>query len=429
MPTQQFDSQYRPPTGDEPTQLLRPGSIAAGYIAAAAAWILLSGSAVDRIVAENHDLYATFERAKGLAFVAVTGLVLWFLLRRYTGQLQRAHEQARRMARFAELSPNPIVEFGAGGAVVTANAAMQRAAGSLGLAVEDLLPATAPELVQGCMDAGGNAPSVLHSAGGKSWRWAFFPVDGSRAAFGYGYDRTPESRLELQVEQAARMESVGRLAAGVAHDLNNILMAIGGLRSLVAMKVPEGDPAHEELDEVRVQLNRAEELVRRLLLVARMRAPADNAARVDLTAELRAIAATVRHLLPYHVQLEVTLPPGPITVDIDVRELEQALLNLATNAVDAMPEGGVLRLAVQETGKGHVRVQVADTGEGIPPEVIPRIFDPFFTTKAEGKGTGLGLASVYAFASRNQGQVEVDSQPGQGACFSLQLPCVAQGAA
>ncbi|MBE0610279.1 MAG: hypothetical protein IH609_12930 [Dehalococcoidia bacterium] len=426
MPAQQFDSHYRPSSGAAPAQLIRPHSIVAGYLVVATTWILLSGLVVDRAVGDDHGLYATLEQAKGLAFVSVTGLVLWFLLRRYTNQLQQADEEARRMARFAELSPNPIVEFGMDGTVATANAAAHRAANALGRSVEDLLPPTAREYVQGCMETGGNVPSVLHNVGGRSWRWAFFPIDGSRAAFGYGYDRTPEARLELQVEQAARMESVGRLAAGVAHDLNNNLMAIGGLRALVAMQVPEGAPGREDLDGIREQLDHAQELVKRLLLVARMRTTAKNVARVDISAELRSIAATVRHVLPHHVQLEVNLPPGPMTVDVDVRELEQALLNLATNAVDAMPAGGVLRLAVRETGDGHVRVEVTDTGEGIPPEVLPRIFDPFFTTKEATKGTGLGLASVYAFVTRNGGEVEVESQPGAGACFSLQLPRVAQ---
>lgn len=429
MPTQQFDPHEGRATSYDPGTSGRPVSIVTGYLIAASAWILLSGAAADRLVGSDYRQYAVFEQAKGLAFVAVTGLVLWFLLRRYTNQLQHAHEEARRMARFAELSPNPIAEFGAGGALVAANPAAHRAANALGRSVEDLLPPTAPELVQGCMETGGNAPSVLHNVGGRSWRWAFFPIDGSRAAFGYGYDRTPEARLELQVEQAARMESVGRLAAGVAHDLNNNLMAIGGLRSLVAMQIPEGGPGREELDGIREQLDHAQELVKRLLLVARMRTTAENVARVDISAELRAIAATIRHVLPHHVQLEVNLPPGPLTAEVNVRELEQALLNLANNAVDAMPEGGVLRLAIYDAGDGHVRIEVADTGIGISAEILPSIFDPFFTTKEEGKGTGLGLASVYAFASRNGGRVEVESEPGAGACFKLQLPRVAQGAA
>ncbi len=323
MPAQQFDSHYRPSSGAAPAQLIRPHSIVAGYLVVATTWILLSGLVVDRAVGDDHGLYATLEQAKGLAFVSVTGLVLWFLLRRYTNQLQQADEEARRMARFAELSPNPIVEFGMDGTVATANAAAHRAANALGRSVEDLLPPTAREYVQGCMETGGNVPSVLHNVGGRSWRWAFFPIDGSRAAFGYGYDRTPEARLELQVEQAARMESVGRLAAGVAHDLNNNLMAIGGLRALVAMQVPEGAPGREDLDGIRerstMPRNREAAFAGRPGCARRLGMWRGwTSAPNCVPSRRRSACAPAITCSP-----EVNLPPGAaMTVDVDVRELD-----------------------------------------------------------------------------------------------------------
>ena len=175
------------------------------------------------------------------------------------------------------------------------------------------------------------------------------------------------------------------------------------------------------------QLEAAQELVKKLMLIARMRTAAEDVARVDLAEHMQSIAATIRHLLPYHIEFEVDVPAVPCLIEVDLRELEQALLNLASNAVDAMTTGGRLRLSVRRAPGGHVAVQVADTGEGIPADVLPRIFDPFFTTKEVGKGTGLGLASVYAFATRNRGSVEVESKPGQGTCFSLLLPPPAQG--
>ncbi len=109
-------------------------------------------------------------------------------------------------------------------------------------------------------------------------------------------------------------------------------------------------------------------------------------------------------------------------MDLDIRDLEQAVLNLASNAVDAMAGEGVLRIAVHPTSGERIRIQVTDNGHGIPPEILPRIFDPFFTTKEEGKGTGLGLASVYAFATRSGGTVEVESHPGTGTSFTILLP-------
>ncbi len=393
-----------------------------GYMVIAGAWILLSGKAVDMVAGEDHDLYAVFEVAKGLGFVLVTGMILWILLRRYTARLEAAHAEARRMARFAELSPNPVVEFSPDGLVTSMNDAALSASESLGVPIEGLLPPDTPELVRRCIATGEHVSNIVHSVDGQSWRWAFFPTDPPTSAYGYGYDRTEESRLEIQVQQAARMESVGRLAAGVAHDLNNFLMAIGGYRSLARMKLDDGHPAQEELAGMGEQLDAAQELVKKLLLIARMRSTAESVAKVDLGGHFEALASTVRHLLPYHVQLEIDVPPGRHTVEVDLRELEQALLNLASNAVDAMPSGGTLRLALEPAPDGKIAIVVADTGHGIPKDVLPRIFDPFFTTKEEGKGTGLGLASVYSFATHSGGSVEVESQPGHGSRFRLVLP-------
>jgi signal transduction histidine kinase len=401
---------------------IRPGSIVLGYLAVATTWILLSGKVLDLTVGDDYERFAFFEVVKGLVFVAVTGLVLLFFLRRYTERLNQAHAEARRMARFAEFSPNPVLEFSADGAILSANAVAHETAAALGLTIEGLLPSGTPELVRRCAETGEHVSSVLHSVAGRSWRWAFFPAEPPAGAYGYGYDRSEEARLELQVAHAGRMESVGRLAAGVAHDLNNILMAIGGYRALIGLQLPENDPSQEDLRGIQEQLNHAEELVRKLLLVARMRAPAENIAQVDLAEHMPGIATTVRHVLPYYIQMDIDIAPVPLRVEVDIRDLEQAILNLASNAVDATAGEGVLRISVHPADSQRIRVQVTDNGAGIPPEILPRIFDPFFTTKEEGKGTGLGLASVYAFAIRSGGTVEVESHPGAGTSFTILLP-------
>jgi signal transduction histidine kinase len=408
---------------DRPAGWIHPTTIVLGYVLVAGAWILLSGKAVDFLAGEDHALYAELEVGKGLGFVAVTGVVLLLLLRRYTARLEAAHAEARRMARFAELSPNPVIEFGPDGSPVSMNAAALAVRESAGLAIERLLPPDTKDIVLRCMATGEHVSSVLHTVAGRSWRWAFFPADPPVSAYGYGYDRTEETRLEIQVQQAARMESVGRLAAGVAHDLNNFLMAIGGFRALARMKLEESHPAQEELVGMGDQIEAAQDLVKKLMLIARMRSADENVTRVDLAAHFPGLVSTVRHLLRYNIKLEVEVPPdGPCLVEVDVRELEQALLNLASNAVDAMPSGGTLRLSLECGQEGQAAIVVADTGEGIPPDVLPRIFDPFFTTKEEGRGTGLGLASVYSFATHSGGTVEVETEPGAGSRFRLLLP-------
>jgi signal transduction histidine kinase len=411
----------RPPVETEAGKpWIRPGAVVIAYLALASAWILLGGKVLDLAAGNDYERFAFFGVVTGLAFVAVTGFVLLLFLRRFTDRLDQANEQARRMARFSELSPNPVVEFGADGAVRSVNSAARDAAAALGLPIEGLLPSGTPELVRRCAQTGEHVSSVRHSVAGRSWRWAFFPAGGG--AYGYGYDRTREARLELQVEHAGRMESVGRLAAGVAHDLNNILLAIGGYGALIGLQLPQDDPSQEDLRGIQEQLRHAEELVRKLLLVARMKTPAENMAEVDLADHMPEIAATVRHVLPSHVRMDLDVAPGPLRVEVDVRDLEQAILNLASNAVDAMTEKGVLRIAARPVDTQRICIQVTDTGDGIPPEILPRIFDPFFTTKEEGKGTGLGLASVYAFASRSGGTVEVESHPGTGTTFTILLP-------
>lgn len=402
---------------------LRPTSIVGTYVALAAAWIIVSDLVLELALGDDHTLYSRFQAFKGLGFVAVTAGVLYLLIRRFAADLDRVNAHARRMARFADLSPHPIIEFAPDGSVALANAAARETADGLAVSMEQLLPSDASAIAMRCIRDGRDPGALLHATAGRNWRWYFFPVDAPSGAYAYGYDRTQEARLELQLEQAARMESVGRLSAGVAHDLGNILTAISGHHALLAMQLPPGDPTHEDLEGIRAQIDRARDLVQKLLMVARVRPPEERPERVDLAVHLPAIASTVRHLLPWHIQFVVDLPPGPIHVSVSLREFEQALLNLAANAVDAMTSDGVLRVTVDPAGDdGQIGILVQDTGSGIPPEVLPRIFDPFFTTKQEGKGTGLGLASVYAFATRSGGTVRVESHPGEGTCFILLLP-------
>jgi nitrogen-specific signal transduction histidine kinase/CheY-like chemotaxis protein len=248
-------------------------------------------------------------------------------------------------------------------------------------------------------------------------------------------DITEQIKLQNQLQQARKMEAVGQLAAGVAHDFNNILTVVQGNASLLlASNPPESEDA-KPLQSICAAADRASRLVRQLLTFSR-RQP------VELRPiNLRDTLATVWDILPRILteRVKVTLhaPPGLPDISADGAMLETLIMNLAFNARDAMPEGGQLSItaeavelpaAADSNPEAHagqfVRLTVSDTGTGIPPEDLPRIFDPFFTTKPVGKGTGLGLATVYGIAQQHHGWVEVRSEVGVGTTFLVFIPAL-----
>ncbi|WP_407159284.1 ATP-binding protein [Bradyrhizobium sp. STM 3557] len=229
--------------------------------------------------------------------------------------------------------------------------------------------------------------------------------------------------------QAQKTEAIGQLTGGVAHDFNNLLMVIsGGLDMIERSADPER--RRKLITAMRQAAKRGEALTRQLLAFARRMTLAPEP--INLRSLIDGMRILVGGALRGDITVEVDLEPKLWPVLADPGQLELALLNLAVNARDAMPSGGVLTLAARnerlgESGangtKGEfVRIEVRDTGTGIPPDIIDRIFDPFFTTKAVGKGTGLGLSQVYGFASQSGGHIEVQSDLGQGATFILRLP-------
>ena len=235
---------------------------------------------------------------------------------------------------------------------------------------------------------------------------------------------------EAALRQAQRLEALGQLTGGVAHDFNNLLMVIGGSAQLLR-KHRDGPKASRSLDMIETAVRRASALTQKLLAFARRRALAPKV--IDLGVYL----ADFREVLVRSLRSDIVircegLVPG-LAVEIDPDELEVALLNLAVNARDAMPDGGdlVIELASHSfarergpdgIGGDFVVIRVSDSGVGIDPEIRIRIFEPFFTTKAPGKGTGLGLSQVYGFAKQSGGAVEVESYPGKGTTFVLYLP-------
>jgi PAS domain S-box-containing protein len=254
--------------------------------------------------------------------------------------------------------------------------------------------------------------------------------------FGVARDITDRKAIEEQFRQAQKMEAVGRLAGGVAHDFNNILTAILGTCQLLERALPPHSPARDDVSEIRRAGLRAADLTRQLLAYSRRQVLAPKV--LSLNGVVRGLELMLRRLLGEDVELVTSLAPDLGAVRADPGQVEQVILNLAVNARDAMPHGGQLTLAtarvdldakaVQEhsgTAPGcYAALDVRDTGIGMPPEVRAHLFEPFFTTKEVGKGTGLGLATVYGIVKQSGGFISVVSEVGDGATFRVYLPRV-----
>ena len=270
---------------------------------------------------------------------------------------------------------------------------------------------------------------ILRPDGELRWvRARAFPIVGEDGEWlllaGMGEDvteqktaRAERGRLEETLGQAQKLEVVGRLAGGVAHDFNNLLAIIAGSASILDERC-EPDELRTETREILDATDRAAKLVTQLLAVSRPRTPAT--ASTDLTQLARGTEGLLRRTLGEHIRIALDLDPATPPARLDRSHAEQVLLNLAVNARDAMPGGGVLSISVSPSDD-RVRLAVSDSGIGIPEELRDRIFEPFFTTKA-ASGTGLGLSTVQRIVRSAGGDIELHSRPGGGTSFELLLP-------
>jgi signal transduction histidine kinase len=236
-----------------------------------------------------------------------------------------------------------------------------------------------------------------------------------------------EAALTEQYRQAQKMEAVGRLAGGIAHDFNNIMTVVLGHSEILALELKDHPEMRTSVTEIQNAAERAAALTRQLLAFGRRQTLAASA--VDLNSVARDMVSLLARVLGGQIEVSAHAGPEPVTVTTDRAQLEQALLNLAVNARDAMPDGGRLILTVTRRATPGAPafgvLSVADTGTGIPPAVQPHIFDPFFTTKDVGRGSGLGLAMVYGFMQQSGGTIRFDSVVGAGTTFELAFPLAA----
>ncbi len=242
---------------------------------------------------------------------------------------------------------------------------------------------------------------------------------------------TERRQREAEEAESRRLESVGRLAGGVAHDFNNLMTAVMGYSELIRASLAPDDPRTADLAEVEKAATRAGELTQQLLAFARRRdvRPRD----IDPGETVLGISRLIAPLIGPNITLDVQVSPEKHLIRVDPTQLEQIVMNLAVNARDAMAGGGTLRIETApdlRAGVRGVRLSVSDSGEGMPPEVIARIFEPFYTTKPVGEGSGLGLATVHGIVHQAGGSIDVASIPGEGTRFDVFFPAVepAEGA-
>ncbi len=349
---------------------------------------------------------------------------------------KQTENELQRVANFAQFNPNPVMEFDAAGKLTYFNDAAMNMANVLGKeSPQTILPPDVAPLVQECLATGKTRLRYETRYGTRTVSWSFYPIVTNRVVHCYAGDITEKLNLEAQLRQSQKMESVGQLAAGVAHDFNNMLTIIQG-HSGVIMSRPNLLP--ELLDSAQAiyfASERAANLTRQLLMFSRKNIIQPK--HLDLREVVANMSKMLQRMIGEIITLKFSPPPELPSVRGDAGMIEQVVMNLVVNARDAMyRDGGNLTLALKTVDidrdslalhpQGHVGhfvcLEVADTGHGMSAETQARIFEPFFTTKEVGKGTGLGLATVYGIVKQHEGWLEVTSEIGKGTTFHVFFP-------
>ncbi len=355
-----------------------------------------------------------------------------------------------RFARFFNASPVGVATLDRDGRIVGTNPAFLRllgdrprpqgdAAGILSLLTESDRPRLEAALAAAAEGRAEPAPLdvALGGEGGRSARlWVNGIGDGTdgESFIIYALDMTEQRSLEQQFAQAQKMQAIGQLAGGVAHDFNNVLQAIIGYSDLLLASHKPADPSFQDLMQIKQNANRAASLVRQLLAFSRRQTLRPET--VKLGEALSDLSLLLKRLLGERMTLDLKQGRDLWYVKADVNQLEQVIINLVVNARDAMPDGGTVTIGTRNVDEDearrldrmgmppaeYVRIDVSDTGTGIEPALLDKIFEPFFTTKELGKGTGLGLSTVFGIVKQSGGFIYVDSTPGEGATFSIYLP-------
>ena len=337
----------------------------------------------------------------------------------------------RKFQQFLEFAPDPILGVDADGRIVLANAKVEQVFGYerdalLGERVELLLPGGFGHAKSGRRQDGSEFPAEISFSSIET-------EDGPMATASVRdiTERVQAERelIEARRQRASRLESVGQLAGGVAHDFNNILGVIINYADFAADQLEPGSGVRGDVEEIQRAAERAAALTRQLLLFSRGEAAATES--IELGGLLTDLDRLLCRAVGEEVELEVYVDPDLLPLEADRSQLEQILVNLAVNARDAMPRGGRLTIRAVNVvsrddagvaGGARVLITVSDTGTGMSAEVRERAFEPFYTTKPVGDGTGLGLATVYGLVTGAGGQIALESEPGCGTTVAIELP-------
>jgi len=383
----------------------------------------------------------------------------WNIAGEGAGALARAHlsETRRRLMAAIEQTPESILITDTRGQILYVNPAFERVAG---YTRAEAIGQNVRLVRSGRHDAGFYLELWQRISAGQVWQGRFINArkDGSHYTedaviapvrdeqgvivnyIAVKRDITHELEMEERFRQTQKMDMIGRLAGGVAHDFNNILTAIFGNTDLALLDLPVGHVARPSIEEIRQAAERAAGLTRQLLAFARRQMIEPRV--LDVNELIVNLNRMLNRLIGEDIELVTRAAPEVAPIKADAGQLEQVVLNLVVNARDAMPEGGTLTLGTANvtlddayalahpnvTAGDYVLVSVTDTGTGMTDEVKQHIFEPFFTTKEQGKGTGLGLATCFGIIQQSQGHIEFESQPGQGTTFRVYLPRLRESA-
>ena len=350
---------------------------------------------------------------------------------------RQTEDGMRILAKFPDGNPHPVLRIARDGVILYANRRSQSLLSVWSRQVGQLIPDDWLQIVR----------DVLNSAASKEmevklkdriFSFVVTPVVDEQYVYLYGQDITERKQIEEQFRQAQKMDAIGRLAGGVAHDFNNLMTVVRGYSELLLSHLDKRDPMRQDIEQINEAGKRASSLAHQLLTFSRKQALQPGT--LNLNTLITDLKQMLGRLIGEDIELITVLETGLGYIKADAGQIDQVIMNLTVNARDAMPQGGKLIIETanvdldEEYAHRHfslqpgpyVRLSFSDTGTGMDEQTQSRIFEPFYTTKEEGKGTGLGLSTVYGIVKQSGGSIYVYSEPGQGTAFKIYLPRVQQ---